>query len=257
MTICTLSFTSGAHAQATSREVLIGVSRVGQPAATPEDAEALYGRASAVLRSGDVSLAQRQLEQLVARYPDSATAERARRDLAGLYGQPRQQAALSTTTRMSHLGAPDATAVPSPLGSGWRTTVRPAAIGFQRSAQDLLREAAGDLVFFSEGSAELGARARKSLSAQAQWLLSNSALPVLVEGHSDEAGTAAELRALALARAEAVRNRLIEEGVSAERIRVMAYGSSRRVAICADLSCASQNRRTATIVGARATAQLP
>src|SRR6188474_2419067 len=36
----------------------------------------------------------------------------------------------------------------------------------------------GDRVFFSEGSAELGTRARTALEAQAAWLKRNAAVPV-------------------------------------------------------------------------------
>lgn len=244
-----------AEAQTGSREVLIGVSRLGGPQPATAESEAMYDRAVQILRTGDLSGGQRQLEQLVARFPDSPAATRARRDLAALYAGPKPQAVapIQVQGAIGHLGASDVT--PPPTGA-WRTTVRPPA-GFQRTAQDILRDAAGDLVFFSEGSAELGARARKSLSAQAEWLKSNVGVPVLVEGHADESGSPAELRALSIARAEAVRVRLVEEGVPAERIRIAGHGGDRRVALCTDRTCSSQNRRVVTVVGARATAQLP
>ncbi len=127
----------------------------------------------------------------------------------------------------------------------------------KRTAQQILRDAAGDLVFFSEGSAELGARARKALAAQAEWLKQNPALPVLVEGHADDTGSVNELKLLAASRAAAVRDRLIEEGVAPERIRTTGFGADSRVALCTDQSCASQNRRVMTVVGERAQAQLP
>ena len=43
-------------------------------------------------------------------------------------------------------------------------------------------------MFFSEGSAELGTRARTALEAQAAWLKRNAAVPVTIEGHADDAG---------------------------------------------------------------------
>ena len=78
----------------------------------------------------------------------------------------------------------------------------------------------GDRVFFSEGSAELGSRARAALEAQAAWLKRHSTLAVMVEGHADDAGVAAHNLEVSRRRAEAVRRRLIESGVAPERILV-------------------------------------
>ena len=50
---------------------------------------------------------------------------------------------------------------------------------------------------------------------------------------------------------------LIEGGVAPQRIRVVAHGAERPVALCEDQSCASQNRRVATIIAPANTAQLP
>src|SRR6185295_13919053 len=66
----------------------------------------------------------------------------------------------------------------------------------------------GDRVFFSEGSAELGARARKALAAQAAWLTRHPGVRVTVEGHADDPG--GDDVTLSEHRAEAVRQRLIE-----------------------------------------------
>jgi outer membrane protein OmpA-like peptidoglycan-associated protein len=253
-------------AQSAPRDVLLGVSKVGQPATAPagldQDAHRLYEIASVSLRAGDLTSGQRQLEQLVARHPDSDSAERARRDLAAIYTTPKSPAALPAPP--SYLGRPQATPQPAsgasiataqPAISAWRTAVRPPT-GFQASAQEELRSGAGDLVFFSEGSAELGARARKALAAQAAWLNRNPDRSVTIEGHADETGTAADLLALSNARAEAVRVRLIEEGVAAARIRAVGHAGDHRVAICGDESCASQNRRAVTRIGAAVDARL-
>lgn len=242
-------------AQAQQKEVLIGVSRLGGPAAA-ESPDAIFDRAAALIRTGDLSRAQYHLEQLVARYPETAAANRARRELASLYAQvatvPEVQPKPLAPSGMSRLGAGD---LPAAAG-GWRTSVRP-LIGFQRTAQETLRESAGDIVFFSDGSAALGAAARKVLAAQAAWLQQNPNMPIVVEGHADERGTPSELKGLATARAAAVRARLIEEGVGATRIRAVGYGSDRPVALCPDHACGSQNRRAVTVVGGPSTAQLP
>ncbi len=111
----------------------------------------------------------------------------------------------------------------------------------------------GDRVFFSEGSAVLGARARTAIGAQAAWLLRHPLLPVTVEGHADEPGSAAYNLEVSQRRAQAVRTELIARGVPAARIAVAAYGRGRPVAECAGASCAAQTRRTVTVLGQPAT----
>jgi peptidoglycan-associated lipoprotein len=122
------------------------------------------------------------------------------------------------------------------------------------SIQTMLRNEAGDRVFFSVGSAELGARARSALAAQAQWLNRWHEFEVAIEGHADEPGTDAQNVQLSATRADAVRQRLLAEGVDARRLVVVAQGRSQRVATCADPDCLAQNRRTVTLVFTTGTA---
>jgi outer membrane protein OmpA-like peptidoglycan-associated protein len=110
------------------------------------------------------------------------------------------------------------------------------------------RVEAGDRIFFSAGSAELGARARTALLAQARWLVARTDVEVLIEGHADEPGSDQDNKIISQQRAEAVRARLIEEGVAAERIAVKALGRKERVATCLDPECRVQNRRAVTVV---------
>ncbi len=244
----------------TPREVVIGVSKTTRTGAqtptakTPTvevDATAAYQSASTLLRSGDIFGAQRALELLVARFPDTEGAARARTDLATLYNMNaggRLQASLPGAEQISRLGRTEVQPpTVQPTISAWRTSIRPST-GFQKSAQDELRASAGDLVFFSEGSAELGARARKALAQQAAWLKQHPDRAALIEGHADESGNASDLKALSVARAQAVRNRLIEDGVAPDRLSVVAHGNERRIALCEDQSCAGQNRRVVTTV---------
>lgn len=125
--------------------------------------------------------------------------------------------------------------------SGWRDVVVRAT-----GAQDELREAVGDRVFFAEGSAEIGTRAADALNAQAGWLAHNPGLDVVVEGHADDGLSEAAAQALAVARAEAVRRVFVGRGLAPERISVLALGSAEPISACADPSCAAQNRRVVT-----------
>ena len=115
----------------------------------------------------------------------------------------------------------------------------------------------GDRVFFSDGSAELGTRARTALEAQAAWLKRYNTIPVIIEGHADDAGPESQNLEVARRRAEAVRRRLIESGVAAERIQAVAYGRERLIAECTAPSCTAQNRRAVTVVGAPTAASAP
>lgn len=106
----------------------------------------------------------------------------------------------------------------------------------------------GDRVFFSDASAELGTRGRIALEAQAAWLVRYPNLAVIVEGHADDAGGMAHNREVSHRRADAVRRRLIQMGVTPERIRIVAYGRERLIAECTDAACAAQNRRAVTVI---------
>jgi outer membrane protein OmpA-like peptidoglycan-associated protein len=107
----------------------------------------------------------------------------------------------------------------------------------------------GDRVFFGDASADLGTRGRVALEAQAAWLVRNSGLSVTIEGHADDGGGMAQNQEVSQRRAEVVRRRLIQMGVTPDRIRVVAYGRERLIADCAEAACAAQNRRAVTIIG--------
>jgi len=110
------------------------------------------------------------------------------------------------------------------------------------------RTSAGDRIFFSSGSAELGARARAVVAAQAEWLRQQPATRVTVEGHADDGLGDEQNARIAAERATAVRDRLVAEGVDERRIRIVVRGRTDRVAPCADASCAAHNRRAVSIV---------
>ena len=115
------------------------------------------------------------------------------------------------------------------------------------SIQSKLRIDAGDRVFFATGSAELGSRARSALAAQAKWLMRWHEFEAAIEGHADEPGSEQENIVLSEQRAEAVRDRLIQEGVEPSRIAVVPLGRSIPIATCADTDCRAQNRRAVTL----------
>lgn len=116
------------------------------------------------------------------------------------------------------------------------------------SIQARMRQEAGDRVFFSSGSAELGSRARMALAAQARWLKRWREFEATIAGYADEPGSDDDNVALSMQRAATVRQRLIDEGVAPGRLAIAPHGRSGRVAMCADAGCQAQNRRAVTMV---------
>ncbi len=106
----------------------------------------------------------------------------------------------------------------------------------------------GDTVHFEMDSSELTAEGRSVLNGQAVWLRQYANYPITVEGHADERGTREYNIALGGRRAETTKNFLIAQGINPGRIRTISYGKERPVAVCDDISCWSQNRRTVTVL---------
>ncbi len=206
---------------------------------SPEQAAlALLRDAKAALVWGNVAGAKELLERVVAFYSGTKAAEAAHAELQKMNAErfgvmPRQA-----------LGAPGSGVSRELPLAGWQTTVRPADEGIQEA----LIEAAGDRVFFAQGGIQLGAKAREILKRQAAWLNANPGVSVRVSGHADDDGSVEQNMRLSKLRAEAVRRRLIAEGVESRRVTVVAEGRQKPIALCSFRTCAAQNRRVITEV---------
>jgi peptidoglycan-associated lipoprotein len=110
----------------------------------------------------------------------------------------------------------------------------------------------GDIVYFSSDSTDLTPEAQATLQKQAQWLGRYPQYTITIEGHADERGTREYNIALGSRRATTVRNFLAQNGIAAARLRTVSFGKERPVAVCADISCWSQNRRAQTVLNNRA-----
>jgi peptidoglycan-associated lipoprotein len=100
----------------------------------------------------------------------------------------------------------------------------------------------GDRVFFPENSATIGGRARSMIENQARWLKAHPGLNVTIIGRADDGGDQQAADALAMARAETVRDRLIAAGLEAKRIGIRSVGNQDRVAVCGSPLCKAENR---------------
>jgi peptidoglycan-associated lipoprotein len=109
----------------------------------------------------------------------------------------------------------------------------------------------GDIVYFSTDSWDLTPEAQQTLSNQARWLSQYGQYTITLEGHADERGTREYNIGLGQKRAETVRAFLAKNGVPANRVRTTSFGKERPVAVCNDISCWSQNRRSQTVLNNR------
>ena len=102
----------------------------------------------------------------------------------------------------------------------------------------------GYLSYFDYDSAVLSQQTLSGLLFVADYLKSNPAVQILVEGHCDERGTRDYNIALGHKRAEAVRKQLARMGVDPQRITTKSFGKERPAMRGASPEAWAKNRRT-------------
>ncbi len=212
-----------------------------------DEASKLYAEARLDLEAGRLPTGQRKLEVLVARFPSSPLADVARRDLQRLYagtlGTPPTPAPVPAARPIS-----DAPSAVAPVAVTMPPVSLPPVSAILRAASEDFRHLAGDRVFFADSSVDLGGRAKSALEAQAAWLIKYPGIEVTVEGYSDDHGSRDFNRTISEKRAYAVKLRLNDLGVSADRIGLVGFGRDRPIADCAEPNCTAQNRRVVTTI---------
>jgi len=225
-------------------------------------AKSLYSDARKALDAGRPAEAQKLLERLIAEAPDSPLAGEARQHLGRLYLSIETGAAGEASLPASRPSAiPNAAPREALPWSGSASQAPPVDVdppvppeALERvrvtiAVDDQFLSEAGDRVFFSAGSVELGTRARGVIQSQARFLVRHPDLSAAVEGHADDgAMSAEETQRLSDQRAAAVRDRLIAEGVEARRLVAFGRGRADRVSDCPAPECLAQNRRAITIL---------
>ncbi len=98
-------------------------------------------------------------------------------------------------------------------------------------------------VYFDLDSASVKSNEQSKLETVANYFKSNPAGDLLIEGHCDERGTEGYNLTLGDRRANALREYLVNLGVSPERIHVVSFGEAKPAADGADESAYSKNRR--------------
>ena len=102
----------------------------------------------------------------------------------------------------------------------------------------------GYLSYFDYDSAVLSQQTLSGLLFVADYLKSNPAVQILIEGHCDERGTRDYNIALGHKRAEAVRKQLARVGVDPQRITTKSFGKERPAMRGASPEAWAKNRRT-------------
>ena len=98
-------------------------------------------------------------------------------------------------------------------------------------------------IYFDYDSSTLSADARATLQEDYQTLRSTPSLRVEIEGHTDERGTNEYNMALGQKRANAVKNYLVQLGITSSRIETISYGEELPAVVGHDESAFSKNRR--------------
>jgi peptidoglycan-associated lipoprotein len=82
-------------------------------------------------------------------------------------------------------------------------------------------------IHFEFDSAQLSSMAKTLIKEKAEWLSSNSGVAVIIEGHCDERGTTDYNIALGERRAIAVKNYLVNLGISGSRLTTISFGEEK------------------------------
>ena len=115
------------------------------------------------------------------------------------------------------------------------------------SAEDF-RVNVGDTVHFGYNEYSIQDTDKGTLSKQAAWLSKYPSVKLTVEGHADERGTREYNLALGARRANAVKEFLVAQGVSAGRLETVSYGKERPICTESNEGCWAQNRRGVTTI---------
>jgi outer membrane protein OmpA-like peptidoglycan-associated protein len=121
-----------------------------------------------------------------------------------------------------------------------------ASLKAQQTDRGLVLTVSG--VLFAAGKAEVSPGAQRSIDKLADFLKAYPTRYVLIEGYTDNSGDEDFNVKLSQQRADAVRNRLIEKGVAAQRIRTKGYGPKFPVVDNDTPGGRQQNRRVEVVV---------
>lgn len=171
-----------------------------------------------------------------------------------LLGEQRDEARLAARTREADRAHAEAELARSSQEQAAAMSAREAE-ELQRQIDTLEAEATerglvltlGD-VLFATGSAEIQGGTNQNLEKLVTFLKQYPERQVLIEGHTDNVGSAAFNETLSRQRAESVRRFLISRGIDSGRLSVSGYGFERPVASNDTAMGRQQNRRVEVVI---------
>lgn len=107
---------------------------------------------------------------------------------------------------------------------------------------------AADTVYFEFDSATIKPSEKSKIEAVASFLNANTSMGLLIEGNCDERGTEQYNLSLGERRALAVREYLINLGISSERVHTISFGEARPADPAHDATAWAKNRRDDFVV---------
>lgn len=113
---------------------------------------------------------------------------------------------------------------------------------------DLKAKAGADTIQFGRDEFLLDDAARRTLAAQADWLLMNPMVRASIEGHADVRQTRDHALALGERRAAAVHSFLLTQGVPPAQLTVISWGKERPAVDGAHDATWLQNSRVVTVL---------
>ena len=167
-------------------------------------------------------------------------------------------AAVAQPTPVTQAPTPPPAPEPSPTPAASPREAAPATPGFLAQLGQYLEGGAAKprrFVFenltFAAGSAELTESSREMVDGVASLLKGHPSARIVVEGFTDNSGSAAANTELSQRRAEAVKEALVQGGVDADRIEAQGHGPERPIASNTIADGRARNRRTELVVSAR------
>jgi peptidoglycan-associated lipoprotein len=124
-----------------------------------------------------------------------------------------------------------------------RVTVNPRTVSATPSPTDadLFSKNVKD-VFFDYDKSNIRPNEVSATQGDASFLQQHPSIKILVEGHCDDRGSDEYNIALGTSRAESVRQSLLQQGISADRIKTISYGKERPLCAQENEQCWQENR---------------
>ncbi len=128
-------------------------------------------------------------------------------------------------------------------GSGGSEKVDGSPMNFSATGSDSGSIEGLQTVHFDYDKATLPSAEKQKLEGNASWLKKNTTSKMLIEGHCDQRGSTEYNLSLGERRANAVKQMLVQMGVSANRVSTVSFGKEKLLANGESESEMAQNRR--------------